>query len=213
MAGAPRVYTGERLIFLNNQALNAPSKFLGNSISTSKYNPVTFLPKFLFGWSPDSGRLNSRRKELTFRFRRAILEIRQPLLPLCRLVSKLLLNQILSAHDSSSSASNKSRPSLQRTSIRRSLPSVSSSSSPLSKSCRKISSVSAFELTNQIAVRIQFCYLLETASVGRGPQLAQDQGARRGPVRRQAVEEHRGRRHCPPRVERLLPRRPRHPLQ
>lgn len=49
MQGVPRVYTGERLIHLNNRALNVPSKFLGNSVSTSKYNPVTFLPKFLFG--------------------------------------------------------------------------------------------------------------------------------------------------------------------
>ncbi|GAA5937294.1 hypothetical protein JCM1841_006032 [Sporobolomyces salmonicolor] len=45
--GGPKVYEGERLIHLNNQALNAPSKFGNNSVSTSKYNLVTFIPKFL----------------------------------------------------------------------------------------------------------------------------------------------------------------------
>ncbi|KAM0749097.1 phospholipid-translocating P-type ATPase [Meredithblackwellia eburnea MCA 4105] len=48
MAGAPKVYTGERLLYLNNPGLNAQLKFIKNSVSTSKYNPVTFLPKFLF---------------------------------------------------------------------------------------------------------------------------------------------------------------------
>ncbi|GAA5879366.1 hypothetical protein JCM1840_006023, partial [Sporobolomyces johnsonii] len=45
--GGPKVYEGERLIHLNNQELNAPSKFGNNSVSTSKYNLVTFIPKFL----------------------------------------------------------------------------------------------------------------------------------------------------------------------
>ncbi|KAI9302549.1 hypothetical protein BJ944DRAFT_167058 [Cunninghamella echinulata] len=37
-----------RLIYLNNETFNSQQKFMGNSISTAKYNPVTFLPKFLY---------------------------------------------------------------------------------------------------------------------------------------------------------------------
>ena len=40
---------GERMIALNNPAANAD--FGSNSISTSKYNLTTFVPKFLFGES------------------------------------------------------------------------------------------------------------------------------------------------------------------
>lgn len=43
----PRTYTGERLIHINNQSMNYSSKFSNNSVSTSKYNVITFLPKFL----------------------------------------------------------------------------------------------------------------------------------------------------------------------
>lgn len=39
---------GPRIIHLNNPPANAQSKFKNNSISTTKYNIVTFLPKFLF---------------------------------------------------------------------------------------------------------------------------------------------------------------------
>ncbi|GAA6019012.1 hypothetical protein JCM10207_006287 [Rhodosporidiobolus poonsookiae] len=46
--GGPRVYEGERTIVLNDPVRNAAEKFPGNSVSTSKYNGVTFLPKFLF---------------------------------------------------------------------------------------------------------------------------------------------------------------------
>ena len=42
-----RVLEGERLIHVNDPAANAPSKFTSNYVSTSKYNLVTFLPKFL----------------------------------------------------------------------------------------------------------------------------------------------------------------------
>ncbi|GAA5960201.1 hypothetical protein JCM8115_002542 [Rhodotorula mucilaginosa] len=45
--GGPRVYTGDRLVHLNHAAMNAPNKWPGNSVSTSKYNFVTFVPKFL----------------------------------------------------------------------------------------------------------------------------------------------------------------------
>ncbi|GAA6033681.1 hypothetical protein JCM8097_004379 [Rhodosporidiobolus ruineniae] len=45
--GGPRVYEGERVIHLNHPGLNAQNKLPGNSVSTSKYNLVTFLPKFL----------------------------------------------------------------------------------------------------------------------------------------------------------------------
>lgn len=40
--------TGERTIFINDAAANAPSKYSSNYVSTSKYNLVTFFPKFLF---------------------------------------------------------------------------------------------------------------------------------------------------------------------
>ncbi|BGP36162.1 aminophospholipid translocase [Rhodotorula kratochvilovae] len=46
LMGGPRVYEGERVVHLNNAALNAPQKWPGNSVSTSKYNLVTFIPKF-----------------------------------------------------------------------------------------------------------------------------------------------------------------------
>ncbi|KAF2100737.1 putative phospholipid-transporting ATPase [Rhizodiscina lignyota] len=39
---------GPRIIHLNNPPANATSKFKNNSISTTKYNIVTFVPKFLF---------------------------------------------------------------------------------------------------------------------------------------------------------------------
>ncbi|KNZ73976.1 putative phospholipid-transporting ATPase [Termitomyces sp. J132] len=41
-----KVLTGERIIALNNTAANG--EFPSNSVSTSKYNLVTFIPKFLF---------------------------------------------------------------------------------------------------------------------------------------------------------------------
>ncbi|GAA5916948.1 hypothetical protein JCM6882_003839, partial [Rhodosporidiobolus microsporus] len=44
--GGPKTYEGERVVHLNNAALNAQGRFEGNSVSTSKYNVVTFLPKF-----------------------------------------------------------------------------------------------------------------------------------------------------------------------
>lgn len=37
-----------RVITLNDPLKNAAAKFLHNSISTTKYNLLTFLPKFLF---------------------------------------------------------------------------------------------------------------------------------------------------------------------
>lgn len=45
----PRVYDGDRMIVINNPPLNLASKFCDNYVSTSKYNVVTFLPKFLGG--------------------------------------------------------------------------------------------------------------------------------------------------------------------
>ena len=52
LMGGPRVYEGERVVHLNNAALNAPQKWPGNSVSTSKYNLVTFIPKFFVGAHP-----------------------------------------------------------------------------------------------------------------------------------------------------------------
>lgn len=52
LTGGPRVYEGDRMIVINNPPLNLPSKFCDNYVSTSKYNVVTFLPKFLGGEFP-----------------------------------------------------------------------------------------------------------------------------------------------------------------
>jgi phospholipid-transporting ATPase len=47
--GAPDPSTlGPRMIQLNNPPANAANKFVNNHVSTTKYNVVTFLPKFLF---------------------------------------------------------------------------------------------------------------------------------------------------------------------
>lgn len=45
-----KVYVGERVVALNTPDANA--EFPSNSVSTSKYNVATFLPKFLLGASP-----------------------------------------------------------------------------------------------------------------------------------------------------------------
>lgn len=47
--GVPKDLAGERMIYINNPPLNNPSKFCNNYVSTSKYNPVSFLPKFFTG--------------------------------------------------------------------------------------------------------------------------------------------------------------------
>jgi len=39
---------GPRMIYLNNPPANAENKYVDNHISTSKYNVITFLPKFLY---------------------------------------------------------------------------------------------------------------------------------------------------------------------
>lgn len=44
-----KVLLGERLIVLNDEAANAESGFVSNYVSTSKYNAVTFAPKFFYG--------------------------------------------------------------------------------------------------------------------------------------------------------------------
>jgi phospholipid-transporting ATPase len=47
--GAPDPSTlGPRLIHLNNPPANSQNKYVDNHISTSKYNVITFLPKFLY---------------------------------------------------------------------------------------------------------------------------------------------------------------------
>lgn len=47
--GAPDPSTlGPRIIHLNNPPSNAANKYVDNHVSTSKYNVITFLPKFLF---------------------------------------------------------------------------------------------------------------------------------------------------------------------
>lgn len=44
-----KVLTGERIIFLNDSRGNGEQGFISNYVSTTKYNLVTFLPKFLVG--------------------------------------------------------------------------------------------------------------------------------------------------------------------
>ncbi|KAI5294806.1 hypothetical protein KEM52_003142, partial [Ascosphaera acerosa] len=39
---------GPRVIYLNNAPANAANRYVGNSVSTAKYNVATFIPKFLF---------------------------------------------------------------------------------------------------------------------------------------------------------------------
>ena len=39
---------GPRTIYINQSHLNAQQNYVSNSVSTAKYNVVTFLPKFLF---------------------------------------------------------------------------------------------------------------------------------------------------------------------
>jgi phospholipid-transporting ATPase len=51
----PKVYIGDRIINLGNRDLATPVKYPGNSVSTSKYNLVTFVPKFLAGELVDTG--------------------------------------------------------------------------------------------------------------------------------------------------------------
>ena len=46
-----KVLTGERIIALNDHQKIINKEFCSNYISTSKYNAVTFIPKFLFGTS------------------------------------------------------------------------------------------------------------------------------------------------------------------
>jgi phospholipid-transporting ATPase len=47
--GAPDPSTlGPRIIHLNNPPANSANKYVDNHVSTTKYNVVTFLPKFLF---------------------------------------------------------------------------------------------------------------------------------------------------------------------
>lgn len=47
--GKPKVLEGERMIHINDYSLNESSKFSNNYVSTSKYNLITFVPKFFTG--------------------------------------------------------------------------------------------------------------------------------------------------------------------
>lgn len=47
--GGPKIYEGEREIQMNDESSNDKMKFCGNYVSTSKYNVVTFIPKFFTG--------------------------------------------------------------------------------------------------------------------------------------------------------------------
>jgi hypothetical protein len=81
-----QVLTGERVIALNHPDANA--EFLSNYVSTAKYNTATFVPKFFFGQCPGSWRTSRLPTVLTHSSAfRAILEIRQSILPFHRLYS------------------------------------------------------------------------------------------------------------------------------
>jgi hypothetical protein len=73
-----QVLTGDRLIALNNPDLN--SEYASNFVSTSKYNLITFVPKFFTG----AQTLLFPLAPLTSSPPRAILEIRQYLFPVYR---------------------------------------------------------------------------------------------------------------------------------
>jgi hypothetical protein len=81
-----QVLTGERVIALNHPDANAD--FLSNYVSTAKYNTATFVPKFFFGQCPGSWRTSRLPAVLTHSSAfRAILEIRQSILPFYRMYS------------------------------------------------------------------------------------------------------------------------------
>jgi phospholipid-transporting ATPase len=75
-----KVLVGERLIFLNDERANADSSFVNNYVSTSKYNVVSFLPKFLYGQYDNKGMLLHEAHYAC----RAILQICQYILPFHR---------------------------------------------------------------------------------------------------------------------------------
>lgn len=89
LGNGPRIYEGERMIHINNQELNNPFKFCDNYVSTSKYNIVTFLPKFLTGESTPSFPLSAYLKtNISFHSTtRTILKICQHFLLIYRLYS------------------------------------------------------------------------------------------------------------------------------
>ena len=47
--GVPKILTGERTIHINDPPLNESGRFANNYVSTSKYNLITFIPKFFTG--------------------------------------------------------------------------------------------------------------------------------------------------------------------
>jgi phospholipid-transporting ATPase len=71
------VLTGERTIAVNTPEANVD--FLGNHVSTSKYNSATFLPKFFFGASRRVWRFGVRRTR-AHGSHRAVFQVREPVL-------------------------------------------------------------------------------------------------------------------------------------
>lgn len=61
----PKVYVGDRIINLGNPGFATTVKYPGNSISTSKYNLITFVPKFLAGAFGEAQQRPQRRILLT----------------------------------------------------------------------------------------------------------------------------------------------------
>lgn len=120
LSGKPRDLPGERTVYVNDvERCRREFKYRSNYISTTKYNAVTFLPKFLIGESGFSA--NSTRKADTY-------------------TSTSQNNSANMRIYSSSSphASNRSRMSRRRTGTRPSPRSPSSCSLRRSRSSRRI---------------------------------------------------------------------------
>jgi phospholipid-transporting ATPase len=75
------VLEGDRVIEVNDEQANHLLGFDSNYVSTSKYNPVTFIPKFLLGMLYSS-MFELRMSQMTVH--RAVLKIRQLILPFHR---------------------------------------------------------------------------------------------------------------------------------
>ena len=116
-----KVLTGERVVALNNPDANAD--FLSNYVSTAKYNTVTFVPKFLFGWCLGSWRASTGDSDAFTR-----LQSNSRNMPIYSSFLPRVFNKSLASHPPTSGPLSHHFPS--------------SSSLPPSKRPKKISSVS-----------------------------------------------------------------------
>ena len=173
------VLAGERVIALNNPAANG--EYCSNYVSTSKYNAVTFFPKFLFGTSPLYFDIRHMRAYVHV-FARAILEIRQLVLPLYRLYTT-----------NTRSFSNKSLYYY-----------CSTWCSPTSFGHQRVPG--RLGTSCQIEHSYSLIALLETAPIGFRTQRAESEdSSTRRYIRGQEMERHQGGGRCPDGKRRLHP--------